>query len=227
MISAAPEDEDASGVGTSLTSTTVESNNPDFLSAPEPPPPSERKKKKTKVYEGADDDSGDEDSVSIQGSIPEHEFYHTHGREKWWNHKDCLLLIVGTCVGTSNLGTFPMDVLEHGGVAYFLPYSLMLFLYSFPVIYLELIIGQYLQRGVLGIWRICPLFKGIGIAMLIFCTATPIFFVVQLSWFMALLVRVTAEDPKKFLVSVPFSIYKYHYNFKKQCKLNASMLKLS
>ena len=44
--------------------------------------------------------------------------------------------------------------------AFLLPYLLCVLIGGVPVLFLEVALGQYMQVGGLGIWNICPLFKG-------------------------------------------------------------------
>lgn len=45
--------------------------------------------------------------------------------------------------------------------AFLIPYFILLLLVGKPMYFMELALGQYLQEGPLGVWKICPLFTGI------------------------------------------------------------------
>ena len=45
-----------------------------------------------------------------------------------------------------------------------IPYFILLLLIGKPMYYMELALGQFAQRGPVAIWRLNPLFKGVGIA---------------------------------------------------------------
>jgi len=44
--------------------------------------------------------------------------------------------------------------------AFFIPYTLMLVCGGIPTFFLEVALGQYMSQGGIGVWNICPLFKG-------------------------------------------------------------------
>lgn len=51
--------------------------------------------------------------------------------------------------------------------AFLLPYLLMLFLCGIPLFFMETCLGQFSSFGCLTIFRIAPLFKGVGYAIII------------------------------------------------------------
>ena len=50
--------------------------------------------------------------------------------------------------------------LQNGGGAFLIPYALMLVLGAMPLMYMEVILGQFNRQGPISLWKICPLFKG-------------------------------------------------------------------
>lgn len=56
--------------------------------------------------------------------------------------------------------------------AFLIPYTLMLIFGAVPLFYMELILGQFNRQGPISLWRICPLFKGVG-----FCAVMVAFYV--------------------------------------------------
>ena len=44
--------------------------------------------------------------------------------------------------------------------AFFIPYLLCLFLAGIPLFFLEVALGQFMSRGCIQSWQICPLFQG-------------------------------------------------------------------
>ena len=61
---------------------------------------------------------------------------------------------------------------DYGGGAFLIPYVSMLVLGALPLFYMELILGQFHRQGPISVWRISPIFKGVG-----FCAVFIAFFV--------------------------------------------------
>lgn len=59
----------------------------------------------------------------------------------------------------ANIVRFPRE-LERHGIAFLLPYLLLLFTIGLPIILLEISLGQFLGQGSAHTWRVSPFFKG-------------------------------------------------------------------
>lgn len=59
----------------------------------------------------------------------------------------------------ANVVRLPRE-LDKYGLAYLVPYMVLLFLVGFPVVLLEMSIGQFLGQGAAHTWRVSPIFKG-------------------------------------------------------------------
>ncbi|PZC74655.1 hypothetical protein B5X24_HaOG207374 [Helicoverpa armigera] len=94
------------------------------------------------------------------------------GRETWGTGADFLLSIIGFAVDLANVWRFPYLCYRNGGGAFLIPYTLMLVFGAVPLFYMELILGQYNRQGPITLWKICPLFKGVG-----FCAVMVAFYV--------------------------------------------------
>ncbi|ODN04639.1 Sodium-dependent dopamine transporter [Orchesella cincta] len=89
-------------------------------------------------------------------------------RDKWGDDNLVLLYMVGYAVGLSNVWRFPFLCYQFGGGAFVIPYFTFLVLCAYPFVYLELLVGQFAQVGVIASWKYTvPLFKGVGICMTI------------------------------------------------------------
>lgn len=86
-------------------------------------------------------------------------------RGKWTGKLDFLMAALSYAVGLGSLWRFPYLVYRNGGGAFLIPYIIMNFLSGVPLFLLEMSMGQFSSSGVINIWRLCPLFKGMGYAM--------------------------------------------------------------
>ncbi|KAK7474555.1 hypothetical protein BaRGS_00034200, partial [Batillaria attramentaria] len=67
--------------------------------------------------------------------------------------------------------------------AFLIPYTLMLFMGGIPLFYMELALGQFNRNGAITCWAsICPLFKGIGWAVVLIAFYTDFFYNVVIAW---------------------------------------------
>ncbi|XP_063793615.1 sodium- and chloride-dependent neutral and basic amino acid transporter B(0+)-like [Pseudophryne corroboree] len=88
-------------------------------------------------------------------------------REVWSRKSDYLLSMVGYAVGLGNVWRFPYLAFKHGGGAFLIPYTIMLALAGLPVFFLECSLGQFASLGPIEIWRLVPLFQGLGVTMVL------------------------------------------------------------
>uniref|UniRef100_A0A914Q9C1 Uncharacterized protein n=1 Tax=Panagrolaimus davidi TaxID=227884 RepID=A0A914Q9C1_9BILA len=51
-----------------------------------------------------------------------------------------------------------------------------------PIFVMEVTVGQYLQRGAMEMWKMCPLFKGVGIGNVVISFMCIAYFCVIVAW---------------------------------------------
>ncbi|CRL04725.1 CLUMA_CG017785, isoform A [Clunio marinus] len=89
-------------------------------------------------------------------------------RQYWTSKMQFVLACIGYSVGLSNVWRFPYIMYKSGGGVFLLPYFITLLICGVPLLFMELSIGQFTGRGVIGaIGQCCPLFKGVGLASVI------------------------------------------------------------
>nr|KAI8727432.1 sodium- and chloride-dependent glycine transporter 2-like; partial [Biomphalaria glabrata] len=88
-------------------------------------------------------------------------------RTGWKNQMEFFFSCVGYAVGLGNIWRFPYLAFQYGGGAFLIPYTISLALCGLPLFFMELAFGQFASVGPITIWRVCPLFQGIGIAMVL------------------------------------------------------------
>ncbi|XP_017486474.1 PREDICTED: sodium- and chloride-dependent glycine transporter 1 [Rhagoletis zephyria] len=88
-------------------------------------------------------------------------------RGHWGSKTEFMLSCIGYAVGIGNVWRFPYLCYRSGGGAFLVPYLLMLFCCGIPLFLMEIIMGQFSSLGCIGVFRLAPLFKGAGFAIVI------------------------------------------------------------
>uniref|UniRef100_A0A6G1SP16 Sodium-dependent neutral amino acid transporter SLC6A17 n=1 Tax=Aceria tosichella TaxID=561515 RepID=A0A6G1SP16_9ACAR len=87
------------------------------------------------------------------------------GREVWPSKLQYFLAITSYSIGLGNVIRFPILVQKNGGLAFIIPFVIMLLLEGIPLFYLELAIGQRTRKAAISCWNlVSPFAVGIGIA---------------------------------------------------------------
>jgi len=103
-------------------------------------------------------------------------------RGAWGGKLEFLLTCIGYAVGLGNVWRFPYLTYRNGGGAFLIPFILMLFLIGIPLFYLELCFGQFASLGPIAIWKVSPLMKGLGFAMVFTNLMVALYYNVIISW---------------------------------------------
>ncbi|XP_062240750.1 sodium- and chloride-dependent GABA transporter ine [Platichthys flesus] len=104
-------------------------------------------------------------------------------RPTWGSRLEFILASVGYAVGLGNVWRFPYLCYSSGGGAFLIPYFTMLLLCGFPLLFLEFSIGQYTRLGpVHALAKMCPLFKGVGLATVVLSFVYSTYYNVLMSW---------------------------------------------
>ncbi|KAF7281952.1 hypothetical protein GWI33_003974 [Rhynchophorus ferrugineus] len=119
---------------------------------------------------------------SQAGEVDPDSFTADDNRETWGSNTDFLLSIIGFAVDLANIWRFPYLCYRNGGGAFLIPYTLMLVFGAVPLFYMELILGQFNRQGPISIWRICPLFKGVGFCAVLVAFYVSFYYNVILAW---------------------------------------------
>uniref|UniRef100_A0A3Q0QZ15 Transporter n=1 Tax=Amphilophus citrinellus TaxID=61819 RepID=A0A3Q0QZ15_AMPCI len=117
-------------------------------------------------------------------------------RETWGKKIDFLLSVIGFAVDLANVWRFPYLCYKNGGGAFLIPYILFLFIAGMPLFYMELALGQYNREGAATVWKICPVFKGVGYTVILIALYVGFYYNVIIAWSLHYLVSsMTTELP--------------------------------
>ncbi|XP_063596316.1 sodium- and chloride-dependent glycine transporter 1-like isoform X2 [Penaeus indicus] len=103
-------------------------------------------------------------------------------RQKWGRQIEFILSSLSYAVGLGNIWRFPYLCYRNGGGAFLIPYGIMLMVCGMPLMFFELCLGQFGREGPITVWKICPLFQGIGYAMFMISFYIGCYYNVVLSW---------------------------------------------
>ncbi|XP_052122432.1 sodium-dependent dopamine transporter-like [Frankliniella occidentalis] len=115
-------------------------------------------------------------------------------RETWGRNADFLLSIIGFAVDLANVWRFPYLCYRNGGGAFLVPYTLMLVFGAVPLFYMELILGQFNRQGPISVWRVCPLFKGVGFCAVMVAFYVSFYYNVIIGWALYFMVASAAAE---------------------------------
>ncbi|XP_060081370.1 sodium-dependent proline transporter-like [Ylistrum balloti] len=103
-------------------------------------------------------------------------------RGNWSGRFDFLLSLLGYAVGLGNVWRFPYLCYRNGGGAFLIPFVVMMVIIGVPLFFMEACLGQFCSSGPMTCWRFAPLFKGVGIAMVIVSAGTSMYYNMILAW---------------------------------------------
>lgn len=103
-------------------------------------------------------------------------------REQWNSKFEFILSVIGFCVGLGNVWRFPYLCYKNGGGAFLIPYMICAVLGGVPMFFLEVGIGQFMSEGGISVWKLCPLFRGIGYAAICVCNLLNVYYIVIIAW---------------------------------------------
>ncbi|XP_053571794.1 sodium-dependent dopamine transporter [Bombina bombina] len=120
----------------------------------------------------------------------------TEERETWSKKIDFLLSVIGFAVDLANVWRFPYLCYKNGGGAFLVPYIFFMVIAGMPLFYMELALGQFNREGAAGVWKICPILKGVGFTVILISLYVGFFYNVIIAWALHYLISsFTSELP--------------------------------
>lgn len=126
--------------------------------------------------------SGVEEPEKAEDAENPHKVEGDEKRETWGGTIDFLLSIIGFAVDLANVWRFPYLCYRNGGGAFLIPYFAVLTLSALPLFFMELVLGQFHRQGPITIWRIVPLFKGVGYASCFMSYIVAFYYNIVIGW---------------------------------------------
>uniref|UniRef100_A0A0R3PFI5 Transporter n=1 Tax=Angiostrongylus costaricensis TaxID=334426 RepID=A0A0R3PFI5_ANGCS len=104
-------------------------------------------------------------------------------RGNWDNETEFRLSVVGLTVGLGSIWRFPTLAYDNGGSAFLFPYLVCVVFVGLPMMYLEMVVGQYTNTGPSMIFRhYIPALQGIGWTMAITSMSICLYYCVVVGW---------------------------------------------
>lgn len=104
------------------------------------------------------------------------------GRGNWSGRFDFLLSCIGYAVGLGTIWRFPYVCYRNGGGAFLVPYVIYMLLMGMPLVVLEMGYGQFSSLSPIAVWRMSPLFQGVGFGMVIISAIVCVYYNVIIAW---------------------------------------------
>ncbi|CAG9825106.1 unnamed protein product [Phaedon cochleariae] len=99
-----------------------------------------------------------------------------------WPHSlSSMMACLGCTLGLFNISRFSI-LTVHFGANFIFQFVFLSVIFGLPLFTLQLCLGQQLAAGVIDMWRISPLFQGVGVSLLVAQALTGIYSIVGVSW---------------------------------------------
>ena len=100
------------------------------------------------------------------------------------NPMESLMYLLSYVIGLGNVWNFPSLAAKYGGGTFLVAYMLMVIIIGFPIMFMELSLGQYSKSGPLDLYgNMAPIFRGLGFCMVTTISLLAISYNVIISWF--------------------------------------------
>lgn len=124
-----------------------------------------------------------------EGYLTHFEISDQAGRDKWGGRFEFVLSLIGYTVGLGNIWRFPYFCFRNGGGVALIPFFLFVVICCGPIYYIEVCLGQFSAQSPVNVWDICPVFKGIGLNMVIISFLYLWYYGIAFAWVLYFLIQ--------------------------------------
>ncbi|XP_043483923.1 sodium-dependent transporter bedraggled [Leptopilina heterotoma] len=100
---------------------------------------------------------------------------------KWPYRCNSAFACLGCTIGVFNINRFAINCTQYG-VNFIIQFLIMSLIFGIPLFIFQICLGQKYKRGILHLWKISPIFQGIGVALLLVQIYIGIYNIVGVSW---------------------------------------------
>lgn len=100
---------------------------------------------------------------------------------QWPHSMSSTLAYLGCTLGIFNISRFAI-LSVHFGANFIFQFLIISVCIGIPLFTLYQCLGQQLAAGVIDMWRISPMFQGVGVSLLFFQVLTGLYSIVGISW---------------------------------------------
>ncbi|XP_045471890.1 sodium- and chloride-dependent glycine transporter 2-like isoform X2 [Harmonia axyridis] len=87
----------------------------------------------------------------------------------WSSRAEFVFATLLYCLNLGNLWRFPTQVMRYGEGAFFYVYIFLSIIFGIPLLFFEIAIGQYTNKGLMKVFHIIPVAEGLSTSMVFFC----------------------------------------------------------
>ncbi|CAH0399868.1 unnamed protein product [Chilo suppressalis] len=124
-----------------------------------------------------------------------------------WPHRMSAMLACLSCtVGIFNISRFAI-LSVHFGASFIIQFFVLSFIIGIPLFTLYMCLGQVLEAGPVDMWRISPIFQGVGVSLLVTQAVIGVYSIIGLSWILVYFRDsfITSVDKYKWAVPQEFN----------------------
>ena len=132
-----------------------------------------------------DEKSSEEKYKGSIAYLTEDDDENNEGQTLTWNNPlESLMYLLAYSIGLGNVWRFPSLAAKYGGGTFLVAYMLMVIIIGFPIMFMELALGQFSKSGPIDLYgNMAPLFRGLGFCMVVTVSLIDIYYTVVISWF--------------------------------------------